>query len=99
MIIIEPCFPKFLERMERFSLFILRAFFYVTGQPDAFIFSKCSLEKFLLDCGYEEIQTWNVGLAYRNKWRWVSPCIGFPLLKIPQWLNPVKKIVFEARKG
>lgn len=99
VIIIEPCFPKFLERMERFCLFILRAFFYVTGQPDAFIFSRGSLEKFLLDCGYEEIQTWNAGLAYRNKWKWVSPCIGFPLLKIPQWLNPVKKIVFEARKG
>jgi len=98
IIIVESCCPAFLERIERVFLFVLRAFFYVTGQPDAFIFSEDSLKKFLLDCGYVEVQTWNAGFVRRNKGEWIRPCIGFPLLKIPRWLNPVKRMVFEAKK-
>jgi hypothetical protein len=99
VIIIEPCLPTFLEKGERVLYFLLRIFFFFTKQPLVFLFSADTLVSALRKGGYREVRVWKADDHGRNRWKWISPTIGFPLLKIPRWLNPARSTVLEARKG
>ncbi len=98
LLIIEPCLPAFLERVEGFLFFILRAFFLLTKQSEIFLFSVGSLMRALEESGYREIRVWKGGIGERRTWEWITPSIGIPFLKIPRWLNPVRRIILEGKK-
>jgi SAM-dependent methyltransferase len=97
VVIIEPCLPAFLERVEKILFFLLRAFFFLTGQSRVFLFSAGSLVESLREGGYQEIKTWKVP-AERGKGAWIAPFIGLPFLKIPRGLNPARRFIFEGKK-
>ena len=98
VIILEPCLPVFLERIERNFFLILRAFFFLTKQSEIFLFSAKSLTSVLRESGYKEIKMWRGGIGERSLWEWISPFIGFPFLKIPRWLNPVRRVILEGKE-
>ena len=97
VIITEPCLPSFLEKVERAFFFILRAFLFLTRQPEVFLFSAETLNRILMESGYREIRTWKVYRDGGSPWEWVRISIAFPTLKIPRWMNPSKSMIFEAR--
>jgi ubiquinone/menaquinone biosynthesis C-methylase UbiE len=97
VIITEPCLPSFLEKVERAFFFILRAFLFLTRQPEVFLFSADTLTRILKENGYREIRTCKVYRDERSPWEWVRISIAFPTLKIPRWMNPSRSMIFEAR--
>jgi len=97
VIIVEPCISTWLEGLERILHFVLRIFFRMIRQPEAFIFSSERLQKVLEELAFGEIFVKKVGVS-GNRWRWVSPVIGLPNLKVPLALLPVNQVILEARK-
>lgn len=98
IIIIEPCLPVFWERIERIFFLILRAFFFLTRQPEIFLFSAESLISFLRESGYQEITLWEEDIKERSLWGWVTPSLGLSLFKIPRWLSPVRRVILEGKE-
>jgi ubiquinone/menaquinone biosynthesis C-methylase UbiE len=98
VIIIEPCFPTFLERIEEFLYRFLRAFFFLTKQSNVFLFSEGTLTKMLLENGYQEIKIWKGDDHGKKSWEFISLMIGLPFLKIPRWLNPVRRVILEGKE-
>jgi ubiquinone/menaquinone biosynthesis C-methylase UbiE len=98
VIIVEPCISPWLERLEKIFHFFVRIFFRVIQQPEVFIFSAEHLKKVLEESVFGEIFVRKVGIA-GSRWRWVSPVIGLPKLKVPLALLPVNQVVLEAKKG
>jgi len=98
LLIIEPCLPTFLEWVEKILFFTLRAFFLLTKQSEIFLFSVRSLTRVLEESGYREIRIWEGGIGERSLREWVTPFIGLPFIKIPRWLNPVRRIILEGKK-
>lgn len=98
VIIVEPCLPLFLEKIERAFFFILRAFYFLTKQSDIFLFSAESLTRSLEEIGFREIEVWQSSDDEQNPWEWTRAFIGLPFLRIPKWVNPGRRTIFEARR-
>ena len=98
VIVVEPCIPPWLERVERILHFFLKIFFKMIQQPEAFIFSAERLQKVLEELVFGKIFVKKVKVA-GSRWRWVSPVIGLPKLKVPLALLPVNQVILEATKG
>jgi len=98
VVIIEHCLPALLEHVEKLIYYLLRAFIFLTRQSSVFIFSAETLTRTLMKSGYREIRVWKIDDRERGRWEWVTLMIGFPVIKIPRWLSPVKTAIFEARK-
>ena len=99
VIIVEPCLPAFLEKLERIVFPFLRFFFFLTGQSVVFLFSEETLTRTMRESGYREIKAWRTRRQEGRGREWVAPMIGLPFFKIPRWLNPAWKIVLVAEKG
>jgi len=97
VIIVEPCISPWLERLERILHFFLKIFFRMIQQPEAFIFSAERLQKVLEELVFGEIFVRKVRVS-GSRWRWVSPVIGLPKLKVPLALLPVNQVILEAQK-
>ncbi len=97
MIIVEPCIPPWLEKIERTFYFFVSIFCKLTHQPEVLIFSIHRLQEMLIACGFYTNSIYQVK-DNRNKWRLVSPILGLPWLKIPLGLLPVCQVVFEAQR-
>jgi len=98
VIIVEPCISVWLERLEKILYFFVRIFFRVIQQPEVFIFSLEHLKKILEDFTFGEIFVRKVRVA-GSLWRWVSPVIGLPKLKVPLVLLPVNQLILEVKTG
>lgn len=98
VLIVEPCLPFFFEKIERIFYFFLRIFFFLTKQSEVFLFSSDTLHRILLESGYHEIKTWEARELRKDRWKWVSPFIGLPLLRIPRWFNPTRRTILEGKK-
>lgn len=98
VMIIEPCLPRSLERVERIFFFLLRIFLFLTKQPDIFLFSVETLQRALTESGYQDIKIWKAEREKKGSQKWSSPFLGFPLLKIPLWLTPSRRTILVANK-
>lgn len=98
VIIVEPCLPLFFEKIERAFFFILRAFYFLTKQSEIFLFSVETLTRSLTEIGFREIEVWQSRDDERNPWEWNCAFIGLPFLKIPNWANPGRITILEARR-
>jgi len=99
VIVVEPCIPKGLERLERMGYFLIKLFCRVIRQPEVFLFSAFHLGEILRESGYKKISIQEIRSGKERPGRWVSPVIGLPWLKAPSGLLPVAQVVLEAYKG
>jgi len=98
VMVVEPCLPSWLERFERVFFILLKIFLFLTKQPGVFLFSSETLGRTLLESGYHHVQIWKAEKDERGPRKWIQPCLGFPLLRIPRWLNPARRTILVANK-
>jgi len=98
VIIVEPCLPLFLEKIERAFFFILKTFYFLTKQSDIFLFSVETLIRSLKEIGFREIEVWHSGDDEQNPWEWTRAFVGLPFLRIPKWMNPGRRTILEAKR-
>lgn len=98
IIVIEPCLPILLERIERFLFLFLKTFFAMTRQSVVLLFSVDTLTQALYESGFREIMIWKESIGEKSAWEWMTPLIGLPFLKIPRWLNISRRIIFKGMK-
>jgi ubiquinone/menaquinone biosynthesis C-methylase UbiE len=97
-LIIESCLPLFFETMERLSFQFLKIFSFLTGQPEALLFSEETLGKIMKDCGYGEVKCYEVNPEEKKPWEWITLFMSLPFLKVPKIFVPAKWIVLEGQK-
>jgi ubiquinone/menaquinone biosynthesis C-methylase UbiE len=98
ILIIESCLPSFFETMERFFFLFLKIFSFLTGQPEAFLFSEETLKKLMSECGYRMIKCCEVGPEEKKSWEWTTLFLSLPFLKVPKRFIPAKWVVVEGQK-
>lgn len=97
-LIIEPCLPLFFETMERLSFLFLKIFSFLTGQPEAFLFSEENLKKMMNESGYGEVKGYEVDPEEKKSWEWTTLFLSLPFLKVPKRFVPAKWVVVEGQK-
>jgi ubiquinone/menaquinone biosynthesis C-methylase UbiE len=98
-LIIEPCLPLFFETMERLSFQFLKIFSFLTGQPEALVFSEETLKKMMNESGYRRVnKCYEVSPGEEKPWEWITLFMSLPFLKVPKRFVPAKWIVLEGQK-
>jgi len=97
-LIIESCVPPFFETIERLSFLFLKIFCFLTGQPEAFLFSEETLKKMMSECGYGMLKCHEVDPEEKKSWEWTTLFMSLPFLKVPKRFVPAKWVVLEGQK-
>jgi len=97
-LIIESCLPLFIETIERLSFLFLKIFSFLTGQPEALLFSEETLKKMMNECGYGEVKCYEVESEEKKPWEWTTLFMSLPFLKVPKFFVPATWVVLEGQK-
>jgi SAM-dependent methyltransferase len=97
ILVIEPCFPAWLERIESALTPLIRWSMKRLGLPYVFLFSKKAFSDLLRKGGWRFLEIEPVQGGGR-KWEWIVPVLGLPFIKIPRWASPSVVHLFRGRR-
>jgi SAM-dependent methyltransferase len=98
LVVVEPCFPPILERMEVFFSPLIQWVMKWLGLPYVFLFSIRKLSFLLHQGGWNHLKPIHIK-GTGKKGDWIAPIVGLPSLKIPRGLSPSKIYIIEGMKG
>ncbi len=97
ILIVEPCPPLWIEKVESILIPLIRWVMRIFGVPFVFLFSKKRLSDILENGGWSLIEIAPVKGSGDN-WDLIFPVIGFPFIKIPRGISPSTVHLFRGRR-
>lgn len=97
ILVVEPCLPGWLVKVESALAPMIRWSMERLGLPYVFLFSKKELSDLLKGGGWASIEIEPVQGSGRN-WEWIMPVLGLPFIKIPRWASPSAVHIFRGRR-
>lgn len=97
VLVIEPCFPPFLETVEHILTPFIRWVMRLLGLPYVFLFSYRRLTVLLKKGGWDSLRVTHIKGTGKSR-EWITPVLGLPHVKIPRGLSPSKVYLIEGSK-